>query len=926
MLSFSLSRWLKLSVSCSIIAYGAMLNPASANEMAAAESEAQPKEEIIVVGTRMQGAVETDIPPTEVLNEADIAAVGGSSIADVLSAVAPQAGSGRGRGGGGPPVILLNGQRISNFRELRDLPPEAIRQVQIFPEEVALQYGFRPNQRVINFILKDNFASFSGETEYAAPEKGGFDRKEFETTLTRIGKTVRFNVDIEFESQSRLTEDERNIVSSATAFPYALSGNVTGIGGGSISPALDIAAGRPVTVAAVPANPTLAGFAASANQAASGDISEYRSLLPSFQRFQINSSWSKQLAPQTNLSLNASFETRDDQSLIGLPFASLIVPASSSFTPFANDVQLNRYFETPRPLTRNSRTESLQFGAGFNTVIKDWRLALTADYDIATSKSQTFTNTDFTALRTAISAGSVNPFAANLGSDLLFANPDTSQTTAKPLELRGTLTGKPVMLPAGPVLLTLSGGFDRRSFDTSASRRGVFTNVSLRRDNIRSAVNLEIPLIERGTGALGAIGDVSVNANYGLTDVSDVGTINEYGAGVRWSPIEGLSLSASIIGDENAATLSQLGNPLVVTPNIAVFDFTRGESRFVELVTGGNPALIGEKRRDFKLSADWSPKFIKDLSLQLEYFKNRSTNTTSTFPLLTPEIEAAFPGRVTRDADGRLLRVDQRPVNFDQEQSQQIRWSFNISGNLGKPAPGGGMGMFGGMGGGRPPGAAGAPPTVGGARPPAAAGTPATTPNAQRPQPPAGPPAGARPGGGRGGFGGGMMGGGMGGPNQSRWSLALSHTIKLQDEVLIRAGVPVLDLLNGSATSSLGGSPRHELTLSGGVFHKGMGVRVEGTYRSGTRVDGNTLTGTSDLTFSDLASLNAFFFINLDQRGNLTKNVKWLKGSRIAFRVFNVLGDVIDVRDANGVVPLTYQPGLLDPQGRVFELSFRKRF
>jgi hypothetical protein len=35
---------------------------------------------------------------------------------------------------------------------------------------------------------------------------------------------------------------------------------------------------------------------------------------------------------------------------------------------------------------------------------------------------------------------------------------------------------------------------------------------------------------------------------------------------------------------------------------------------------------------------------------------------------------------------------------------------------------------------------------------------------------------------------------------------------------------------------------------------------------------------------------------------------------------------MIDVRDNNGAVPLSYQPGLLDPQGRVFEVSFRKRF
>lgn len=172
--------------------------------------------------------------------------------------------------------------------------------------------------------------------------------------------------------------------------------------------------------------------------------------------------------------------------------------------------------------------------------------------------------------------------------------------------------------------------------------------------------------------------------------------------------------------------------------------------------------------------------------------------------------------------------------------------------------------------------------------------------------------------------GGGMMvpGGGM----PSRWNIALAHTIRLQDEILIRPGLPVLDLLNGSATSSLGGSPRHEVQLSGGVFHNGLGFRLEGNYRSATRVDGNTLTGTSDLRFGDLATLNAFVFINLDQRGKLTKKVKWLQGSRIAIRVNNLLNDVIDVRDNNGLVPLSYQPGLLDPQGRVFEISFRKRF
>ncbi len=862
------------------------------------EEEGTPKGEILVIGTRIAGSVETDVPPTDTLNEADIAAVGGSSVADVLAAIAPQTGSGRGRGSG-PPIILLNGQRISSFRELRDLPPEAIKQVQIFPEEVALQYGFRPDQRVVNFILKDNFASFSAEVDYSIPEKGGFSTKEFENTLTRIGKSTRLNIDIEFESSSRLTEDERNVLSSGTSAPYALAGNVTGLGvGGEIDPALSALAGRTVTIAAVPGSATLAGFAANANQIASGDIGEFRTLLPSQQRFEVNTSWSKMLAPQTNMSFSASFEQQDQQSQLGLPFASLIVPGGSAFSPFASNVRLNRYFDNPRPFSRTSSNRSLQFGAGFNTVIADWKLALTADYQLSKSESRTFTNADTSALNAAITAGTVNPFAANLGRDLLFAAPDTTKGTAAPIELRGTLSGKPFTLPAGPVLLTLRTGFDRKTFDTSAFRRGITTDVSLRRNNTNAAFNLEVPLIERGLGALGGIGSLSINGNMGFTDVSDVGMLIEYGAGLRWSPIESLSLSASIIGDENAPSLSQLGNPFQVTPNAAVFDFTRGESRFVDLVSGGNPALVAESRRDFKVSADWTPKFVEGLSLQLEYFKNKSRNTTAAFPLLTSEIEAAFPGRVTRDLNGQLVRVDQRPVNFDREESQRIRWSFNMSGGIGKQPQGG----FGGApGGGRPPGAGG--PGAGG------------------------PPGAGRPSGAGGGGGGrGPMAMMAGGGQPSRWSLALSHTIRLQEEILIRPGVPVLDLLNGSATSSLGGAPRHDLTLSGGVFAKGMGMRLEGSYRSATRVDGNSLTGTSDLRFSDLASLNAFFFVSLDQRGKLTQKLKWLRGSRIAFRIQNVFADVIDVRDDAGRVPLSYQPGLLDPQGRVFEFSFRKRF
>jgi hypothetical protein len=72
--------------------------------------------------TPIKGVVKADQPPIVTLDEEEIASYGVSSIQDLLSVLAPQTGSGRGRSSDGP-VILLNGMRISNFREMRGCRP-----------------------------------------------------------------------------------------------------------------------------------------------------------------------------------------------------------------------------------------------------------------------------------------------------------------------------------------------------------------------------------------------------------------------------------------------------------------------------------------------------------------------------------------------------------------------------------------------------------------------------------------------------------------------------------------------------------------------------------------------------------------------------------------------------------------------------------
>ena len=45
------------------------------------------------------------------------------------------------------------------------------------------------------------------------------------------------------------------------------------------------------------------------------------------------------------------------------------------------------------------------------------------------------------------------------------------------------------------------------------------------------------------------------------------------------------------------------------------------------------------------------------------------------------------------------------------------------------------------------------------------------------------------------------------------FQIALYHTWRFQDDVVLRNGMPSLDLLNGDIISDKGGTPRHELEL-----------------------------------------------------------------------------------------------------------------
>ena len=429
--------------------------------------EAQSDENVIVVtGQRLAGSVDTDVQPIAELGESDINALGASSVADVVAAISPQTSSGRGRGGG-MPIILLNGQRVSGFRELRDLPPEAIRQVQVFPEEVALQYGFRPDQRVINFVLKDGFASASGEIEVGSPEDGGYTTQEIEANFTTIGKSTRLNLNAVYERSGYLTQNERGILADSTDTRFAFD----------------------------------------------GDINAFRTLPPATDKTEVNGTFTKLIAPQTNLSLNANYQVLDSSSLLGLPSANLILPGTSPFSPAGTDQTISRYFTAPRPLERQSQQHTSNFGLSLNSRVGGWRYALTSDYGRVVADTLTNRNADFAALQAALTSGAANPFASDFGRDLLFLPPDVSESISEDLNVRNSLSGTLFDIPSGEIQMAIGANYGHQSIDSRSVRSNIEALSKLKRDIFSGSANINIPLIARDLGPLGFLGVFAVLCN-----------------------------------------------------------------------------------------------------------------------------------------------------------------------------------------------------------------------------------------------------------------------------------------------------------------------------------------------------------------------------------------------------------------------------
>ena len=666
-------RMAALAVSAAAVA-------ASIGAAAQAQTASEPDRRPIFVYGERQSAIKA-IAPLATLDSDAIGATGATTMSELLQAIRPLTQSASGE----DPIFLLNGQRTSGYQEIGSLPPEAIDKVEVLPEPAALRFGYPPTRRVLNFITKRNFRQVEAKAIVGTTTDPGSTTANANFNLTRLHKDQRFTLALESRHTSSLLQSERHLVPDPDVLFDAI-GNVTGLNGGEIDPALSAAAGQTVTVAPVPGDAafrsSLGAYASSANAPRIFDPGPYRTLVPHNDAWKIESVLADRLGGTLSGSLNLTAERSTDRRFLGPAPVTLTVPASNPFSPFSSTVLLKRYLTEAPLLYIRQTTTTLHGGGTLRGVTAGWRWDLTATADQKLVSGSSDFGVDPTAANAAIANGA-NPFAP-LDAPLLAGQlTDRGHLLTRTLGTKLVVNNTPFALPAGQVNLTATAEAERMMAN-SVTRGADPFDLRLARTRTEAGVSIDVPLTSRRDHVLGAVGDLSVNGSIYARRVSGFGSLTDHTFGITWAPFKAVQILVQDKRSGTAPAMDKLASPVVVVPNVNVFDFTTGRTEIVTLTQGGNPALLAERKHVRSAGVTVKPFAKADVRLSATYESTDIRNEVGDIYTVSPELEAIFPDRYVRDASGRLIAESFQPTNFTRHRQQSLNMTVSASGAIGK--------------------------------------------------------------------------------------------------------------------------------------------------------------------------------------------------------------------------------------------------
>ncbi|MFS0741122.1 TonB-dependent receptor [Brevundimonas sp. 3P9-tot-E] len=244
------------------------------------------------------------------------------------------------------------------------------------------------------------------------------------------------------------------------------------------------------------------------------------------------------------------------------------------------------------------------------------------------------------------------------------------------LGLNATASRTLMDLPTGPIVANLNGNLmESRSI---IDRDRIHTSTDFQTREGRGSVT--IPLLKANPDAAAGrwIGDLQATFGASVRETSGGGG-DELNGALAWTPRKGVRLNGVWSTSSDSISDIQRFEPIYYGAPRVVFDFRTGEAVEIAPILGGNPDLLPPRSRRLALTASLGPFSSWILSGNFGYHRAESTDGIGSLPDLTEDVEAAFPERFQRDAAGRLISIDYRPMNLSSSLTEGVTSSVNFS-------------------------------------------------------------------------------------------------------------------------------------------------------------------------------------------------------------------------------------------------------
>ncbi|WP_420240961.1 TonB-dependent receptor [Roseiterribacter gracilis] len=615
-------------------------------------------DEIIVTGTRIRGVV--PIGSETVAIDRHMIELAGRSSATELLRVVPQNtslavndevrvgvtqtiqntayGSSVNLRGLGPAatLVLFNGHRMAPasagaFVDISQIPLSAIERIEIVADGASSIYGSDAIGGVINFILRRDFQGV--ETTVRNEFADGFNRFTVGATGGTSWDSGSLTLTYEHHHQTALAGRDRAYYTSDLR-PFGgpdlrITGNIPGT----------ISANG--TTYAIPQNQD--GRNLSAASLVAGTSNPYdnnldASILPTQRRNSLAGSVQQDVGDRISLNADGFYSRRQFGTYIPANTTTLTVPRSNPFfvSPVAGAQTVTVLYSMREdlgiPLANGTSQNYLVSGGASMKLGSSWRAELSASYaaDITHERGDNIANTARlnAALADTNPATAFNPFASHTVSSQ--ATLDAIRGFSADRRQRFRLTsesaradGELIDLPAGAVRLAI--GVEHRVAtykDASISFTGAQPTQSSASDLKRRTDSLDtelfIPVVSP-TNNVPWVHRFDLSAAVRTERYSDVGRTTNPKFGVRWSPIEDVSLRGSWGTSFRAPLLTQLGDPGILTNSLADARSPTGRTTAI-LINGNNRDLKPETATTWSVGADYAPPSISGLKISATYF------------------------------------------------------------------------------------------------------------------------------------------------------------------------------------------------------------------------------------------------------------------------------------------------------------------